>query len=122
MVTHGEFLRATTRDHALVAALQKDDWTLARLDDKDRALLGFARKLNDLPGDVRPEDIDHLQAAGFTDQNIFDVVLIVGYFNFMNRISDGLGVVPESWKQESYERHLREITAAQQPSAATNPQ
>ncbi len=121
MVSHGEFLRAATHDHALVAALQQDRWALASLDDKDRALLGFARKLNDTPGDVVAEDIDSLRAAGFTDQNIFDTVAIVAYFNFMNRIADGLGVVPESWKQESYERHLKEVTAAHQPSAATNP-
>ena len=30
---------------------------------------------------------------------------------FMNRISDGFGVVPESWKVESYERHMREVVA-----------
>ena len=121
MVSHGEFLRAATGDHALVAALQKDDWSLASLDDQDRAVLDFARKLNDVPGNVRPEDISRLRAAGFTDQNIYDVVVIVAYFNFMNRIADGIGVVPESWKQESSERHLREITAAHQAPVATNP-
>jgi len=121
MVSHGEFLRAATHDHALVAALRQDDWALASLDDKDHVLLGFARKLNDTPGEVAAEDIDRLRTVGFTDQNIFDMVAIVAYFNFMNRIADGFGVVPESWKQESYERHLKEVSAAHQPSAATNP-
>ncbi len=121
MISHGEFLRAATHDHALVAALQQDDWALASLDDQDRALLGFARKLNNTPGEVAAEDIGSLRTAGFTDQNIFDTVAIVAYFNFMNRISDGTGVVPESWQQESYERHLKEVTAAHPPSAATNP-
>ena len=111
MVSHGEFLRATTRNHALVAGLQRDDWALATLDDKDRTLLNFARKLNNTPGEMGSEDVDRLRAAGFTDRNIFDVVVIVAYFNFMNRISDGFGVVPESWKVESYERHMREVVA-----------
>ncbi len=99
--------------------MQQDHWALASLDDKDRVLLGFARKLNDTPGDVVAEDIDSLRGADFTDQNIFDAVAIVAYFNFMNRISDGIGVVPESWKQESYERHLKEVTAVHPSSAAT---
>ena len=120
MVTHGEFLRAATHDHDLVAALQQDKWTLASLDDKDRALLGFARKLNDTPGDVISEDIDSLRASGFTDQNIFDVVAMVAYFNFMNRIADGVGIALESWKQESYDRHRKEGPAAHPTPAATN--
>ncbi len=121
MVTHGEFLRAATHDHALVAALQQDHWALASLDDKDRALLSFARKLNDTPGDVISDDIDSLRASGLTDQNIFDVVAIVAYFNFMNRIADGVGIVLESWKQESYDRHRKEGPAAHPTPPATNP-
>ena len=92
-----------------MAALQRDDWTLAKLDDKERALLDFARKLNDNPGDVRQPHIDQLRSAGLSDQNIFDVVVLVAYFNFMNRIADGLGVEPEPEKQKSYESHLAEV-------------
>ncbi|MBI4458836.1 MAG: peroxidase [Acidobacteria bacterium] len=100
--------------------MQKDDWTLAALDEKDRALLRSARKLNDTPGEMSAADIEGLRSAGFTDQNIFDVVVIVAYFNFMNRIADGLGVVPELEKQESYERHLREVMDSQRPAARPN--
>jgi len=111
-VSHGEFLRAVTKDHALVAALQQDDWTLAALDDADRALLEFARKLNACPGEVAAEDLERLRAAGYSDQNAFDAVMIVAYFNFMNRVADGVGVAPETSKVESYERHLQEVLAA----------
>ncbi|MBI4460647.1 MAG: peroxidase [Acidobacteria bacterium] len=91
--------------------MQTDDWTLAALDEKDRALLRFARKLNGTPGEMSAADIEVLRNAGLTDQNIFDLVVIVAYFNFMNRIADGLGVVPESEKLESYESHMREVLA-----------
>ena len=87
------------------------------LDTKDRALLGFARKLNDAPSEISAADVQGLRSAGFPDQNIFDVVVLVAYFNFMNRIADGLGVVPESEKQESYERHLREVMDSQRTVA-----
>jgi uncharacterized peroxidase-related enzyme len=96
--------------------LQRDDWTLAALDEKDRALLGFARKLNDTPSKMSAGDIQGLRATGFTDHNIFDLVVIVAYFNFMNRIADGMGVVPEPEKLESHERHIREVLAAHRPA------
>lgn len=94
--------------------MQRDDWTLAILDEKDCALLSFARKLNGAPREMSAADIDGLRSAGFTDQNIFDVVVIVAYFNFMNRIADGLGVIPEPEKVESHERHMREVLEARQ--------
>ncbi len=92
--------------------------TLADLDGKDRALLTFARKLNHTPGEMRGEDIDRLRSAGFTDRNIFDVVALVSYFNFMNRIADGFGVQPEPEKEESYRRHLYDVIAPQRPQVA----
>ena len=102
-----------------MAALQQDDWALANLDEKDLALLNFARKLNGAPGDIKKEDVDQLRDAGLTDENIFDAVVLVAYFNFMNRIADGLGVQPEPEKEESYQRHLREVIAAQGTQVAS---
>lgn len=109
-------LRAATHDHALVAALQRDDWTLANLDDKDRTLLSFARALNATPAEISAGDIERLRAVGFTDENIFDVVMIVAFFNFINRVADGIGVAPEPEAQESCERHLQEVLAAPKPT------
>lgn len=80
-------------------------------------MLSFARKLNAAPGHIRQEDVGQLQSAGFTEQNIFDVVAIVAHFNFMNRIADGLGVEPEPEAEESYRRHLNEVMAAQREEA-----
>ena len=112
-------LRGATHDHALVAALQRDDWSLANLDEKDRALLTFARKLNDHPSEMRREDIHQLRAIGLTEESIFDAVVLVSYFNFINRVADGLGVVPEPELQESCERHMREVLSARtSPRAA----
>ena len=100
--------------------MQKDEWTLVTLEEKDRALLRFARKLNDTPSEISVVDVESLRSAGFTDQNIFDVVVIVAYFNFMNRIADGLGVVPEAEKLESYERHMQKVVGTRHPAIAPN--
>ena len=85
-------------------------------------MLHFARKLNAKPWEVRAEDIEGLRVAGFTGRNVFDVVLIVAYFNFMNRIADGFGVVPEAWKIESHERHIREVLTARRSAEVPNPE
>jgi alkylhydroperoxidase family enzyme len=37
-------------------------------------------------------DLGELRAEGLSDDDILDLTLIVGYFNFVNRIALGLGV------------------------------
>ena len=40
-------------------------------------------------------DIDTLRAHGLDDRAISDATQIVGYFNYINRIADALGIEPE---------------------------
>jgi uncharacterized peroxidase-related enzyme len=75
----------------------KTDWTRAPLADADRVLMQFAVKLTRTPGAMRPGDVETLRAAGFDDRAISDAVQIVGYFNYINRVADGLGVDLEEW-------------------------
>jgi alkylhydroperoxidase family enzyme len=47
-------------------------------------------------------NVDALRDAGWSDEGIHDACQIVAYFNFINRIADGLGVDPEpEWAQGS---------------------
>ncbi len=55
-------------------------------------MLDYAVKLTRAPGDMRREDVDRLRQAGLTDREILDLVMVVGYFAFANRLVDGLGV------------------------------
>ena len=46
-------------------------------------------------------DIDALRTVGLDDRAILDLNMIVGYFAFVNRLADGLGVpLEEYWKDE----------------------
>ena len=56
------------------------------------AVLDFAVKLTQTPGDMKPSDVETLRQQGFTDLAIHDVVQVASYFNYINRIADGLGV------------------------------
>lgn len=55
-------------------------------------MLEFAERLTLDPGRVGDADVQRLRDAGFTDVEIFDIVLVTAYRNFMVRVSSGLGV------------------------------
>lgn len=38
------------------------------------------------------EDVRELEKIGFTQEAISDAAQVIGYFNYINRIADGLGV------------------------------
>ena len=40
---------------------------------------------------ILPSDVDAVRAAGYTDSQILEAVAIVGYFNYINTISNSLG-------------------------------
>lgn len=42
-------------------------------------------------------DLDTLRNAGFDDRAIHDATQIVGYFNYVTRVADALGIEPENF-------------------------
>jgi uncharacterized peroxidase-related enzyme len=91
MESHSEFLRVVTLDEKLVAAL-REDYTQAPLSPTDRAMLDYAVKLTHHAWKVTPEDLDELRRLGFDDRGILQINLIASWFNYINRVADGLGV------------------------------
>jgi len=77
------------------------DWRTAGLDDATTALLDFAEKLTDECAAVGREDVDLLRSHGFDDQGISSCVQVVAYFNYINRIAEGLGVAMEDWIEDN---------------------
>ncbi len=57
----------------------------------------FAEKLTRTPGHLSPTDLAPLRAVGLDDDGITDLVQVVAYFNYINRVADGLGVDPEEF-------------------------
>lgn len=94
MESHEKDLRSVVESDAQRQAVQTD-YRTAGLTPREVALLDFAVKLTKLPADVRKEDVDALRGHGFTDEQVVDAVHCIGYFNFINRVLDGLGVDPE---------------------------
>ena len=62
---------------------------------KELALLRYAGKLTATVGKMEQADIDALRAAGCDDGEILEVNQVCAYFNYSNRLLNGLGVTTE---------------------------
>lgn len=89
---HAEALQAYWRDEARARQLADDYTALDDLDDQLRTACDVARKLTVSPGAMREADVHTLRDAGWSDRAVLDVVLVTSYFNFVNRITNALGV------------------------------
>jgi uncharacterized peroxidase-related enzyme len=89
--SHAEYLRRVTLDEELTAALRRD-YTQADLSDADRAMLDYVAQLTRDATKVSADDLARLRRHGFDDRAILQMNLIASWFNFINRVADGLGV------------------------------
>jgi uncharacterized peroxidase-related enzyme len=77
------------------------DHESADLCEQDRAMLDYSVKLTRRPYAVNEDDIQSLRDVGFDDTGILDICQVVSYFNYVNRLADGLGVELEGfWSGE----------------------
>ncbi len=63
-------------------------------------MLAYAEKLTLTPWAMARGDVEALRAAGFSDRAILDINQITGYYAYVNRLADGLGVELEPFWQE----------------------
>jgi uncharacterized peroxidase-related enzyme len=78
----------------------KIDWRQANLDGADQAMLDYVEKLTLRPWDMEESDVIALREAGFSDVAILDINQVTGYYAFVNRLADGLGVELEDFWDE----------------------
>ncbi len=102
MVHHGAGLLRLTNDKVLVDAL-KADWRSANLSDANRQMLIYTEKLTLTPWDMVEADVIALREVGFSDAAILDINQVTGYYAFVNRLADGLGVELEAYRLEEAE-------------------
>ena len=61
------------------------------------ALCRYTEKLTLTPSVIDQTDIMALREVGFDDQGISSATQVIAYFNYINRIADGLAVSMEDW-------------------------
>lgn len=58
------------------------------------------------PRDVQRSAVQRLQAAGLSARDVIDANQVVAYFNYVNRVAEGLGVeLEQSWPEPVREPH-----------------
>ncbi len=55
-------------------------------------MLDYVEKLTLRASSIQRSDIEQLKAAGFDELSILQINLIASWFNYINRVADGLGV------------------------------
>jgi len=71
------------------------------IDDIDRAsvnvrlkpILHYVRKLTESPSRMTPSDAEAVYAAGWNDEALLHAIAVCAYFNNMNRLVEGTGIV-----------------------------
>lgn len=91
MEHHAASFRRAARNDALAEALRAD-WRAAALEPPEQALADYARSLTVEPWAAPAPRLERLRAAGFADEAILAATEVIAYFNFVNRLADGLGV------------------------------
>ena len=83
-------------DHAgnevAAGVLRGDD---EALDDAERALARWARRLADDPNSTTVADVDELRAAGFDDGQIFAITVYAALRLAFSTVNDALGALPD---------------------------
>jgi uncharacterized peroxidase-related enzyme len=71
------------------------DYRQANLSPREHALCDFAVKLTHAAASIDDSDVDALRAQGLDDAAISDAIQVVGYFNYVTRVADGVGIEGE---------------------------
>ena len=64
-------------------------------------MLGYAVKLSLEPWNMGEADVQELRDAGFSNAGILDIVQVTGYYAYVNRLADALGVELEAFWEEN---------------------
>lgn len=76
----------------MAEAIKRGSWRDLDLSDRERALLTVAEKVSARPTRMTESDWAPLRALGFDDRGCLEVAHIVGLFNYLTRLADGLGL------------------------------
>ena len=90
--SHASFLRSQGGSDELLSALSDGTLDAPSISAKDRHLLGFARKVTNESYKVTPDDVQHLNDAGWSQLQIAEATHITALFAFFNRVANTFGL------------------------------
>ena len=69
-----------------------ENYRAAPISNAEKELFAYLEKVNCNCASVELADIDRLHHTGWTDEAIYDAIMVCGLFNFYNRWIDATGV------------------------------
>lgn len=95
VVAHGAILRIRAKD-PLVADEIAIDHAKAAVTDRQRVMLEVAVQLATRPASVGEGELDRLRAAGFSDDDVWDIGAITAFFALSNRMAHWTAMRPNA--------------------------
>ncbi len=93
LIAHGAAVRELSGDPALGDQLVAN-YRSAALTKRQRAMLDFVWKLSEAPHAMSGTDRTALTCAGFSDEDIFDIAEVAGFYNMTNRLAAAIEMRP----------------------------
>lgn len=93
VVAHGAILRIYEKK-PLVADQVAVNHRKADISPRQQAMLDFAMKVCLHSQEITEEDFAAVRAHGFSDEDIWDITAITGFFGLSNRLANVLGIRP----------------------------
>ena len=67
------------------------------LSDREKSIIKYVLKITTTPSQMTKVDVEDLKNAGLSEAAVLNLVLVAGYFAFVNRLADGLGINLEDY-------------------------
>jgi uncharacterized peroxidase-related enzyme len=93
LTAHGAAVRELSGDPVLGEILVMN-YRVGDLSPRHRAMLDFTAKLTETPHEVVEADRQALRDAGFSDDEIWDIGEVAGFFNMTNRVASAVDMMP----------------------------
>lgn len=93
LTAHGAALRQLTGNPALAETIAQN-WRVAEITERQRAMLAFAVKLTISPAEMAEADRALLRAQGFNDHDIWDIGAVAAFYNMSNRLAAAVEMRP----------------------------
>ncbi len=116
LVAHGQAVRKLSGDPQL-GEMMALNYRVAELPARQRALLDFAFKLTLTPHLIEEDDRKALKKHKLSDEDLFDLANVVGFFNMSNRVASAVDMMPNA----EYHSLDRTGAAASKPAKGAAP-
>ena len=93
LVSHGQAVREYSGD-PLLGEMLVMNYRSANIEPRQMAMLDYAVKVTENPKNMCEADRQGLRDHGFTDEDIWDISEVAGFFNMTNRVALATDMMP----------------------------